>query len=159
MKHTGLLFGSFNPLHNGHIQLALHAQKEAQLDEVWFVVQPENNYKPSFTLMDVETRQNLIEASGLRLYRPKSTDYAHYVPATIKELKDYEVTLILGGDLAESFAQWPDYAEITSLAKVYTLPRFATVSSGLVRDRLEAKQPIDDLVPRVVSDYLQQHLR
>lgn len=156
MKKLGLLFGSFNPLHNGHVMLADAAKQEAGLDEVWFVVQPENSYKPAFSFLDYETRKSLVYQSGMSLYEPQSNNYAHLILDTLKELQGYDLTLILGEDLVESFPQWPDYQEIKSLAQVYESHRIDGISSGLVRDHLKAGKSITDLVPSSVADYLQQ---
>lgn len=156
MKKIGLLFGSFNPLHNGHIMLAEAAKASAQLDEVWFVVQPENSYKPAFKFLDYETRRLLITKSGQKLFEPATTDYAHYVLETLKELQGHNLTLILGEDLTASFPYWEDYHEIIQLAQVYASPRIDDISSGLIRDRLQAGESIADLVPRSVHDYLAQ---
>ena len=137
MKKIGLLFGSFNPLHNGHL-LAEKAQQEAGLDEVWFVVQPENTYKPTFELLDYDTRKQLIGNAGLQLYVPTSTDYKHYILDTLRELADYQLTVILGEDLMASFSQWEDYSAIKQLASIYESPRIDDISSGLIRDGLQA---------------------
>lgn len=157
MKKIGLLFGSFNPLHNGHVMLAEAAKQEAGLDEVWFVVQRQNNYKPAIGLLDYATRLQLIVDSGYKIYEPRSTDYAHLIRDTLKELTDHHPTLLLGEDLAASFAKWDDYDEITSLATVYQSHRIDGISSGLIRDRLAAGNAIDDLVPPTVASYLAQH--
>ena len=157
MKNIGLLFGSFNPLHNGHIMLAEAALQEADLDEIWFVVQRRNDYKPAFDFIDYNTRLQLIVDSGYKVYEPHSTDYAHLVRDTLKELTDHHLTLLLGEDLAASFASWDDYDEIARLATIYQSHRIDDISSGLIRDRLAHNQPIDDLVPPAVANYLAQH--
>lgn len=154
MKKIGLLFGSFNPLHNGHIQLAQAAQQEGGLEDVYFVLQPKNSYKPAFDFIDYEARKKLIVDSGLRLYTPQSTNYQHYILDTLKEFPDMAITLILGEDLAKSFPRWQDYQQIKDLTTIYESRRIDDISSGLVRDRLAAGEPIDDLVPRSVRDYL-----
>ena len=159
MKKIGLLFGSFNPLHNGHIMLAEAAKNDIHLDEVWFVVQGENSYKPVLEFLDYATRKQLITDSGLKLYKPQSTDYAHLVLDTLREVNDYEVTLILGEDLIASFPTWPDYDQIRELATIYESHRIDGISSGLIRDRLADGQSIDDLVPPAVASYLAQQLR
>lgn len=155
MKKIGLLFGSFNPLHNGHVKLAEAAIKNIGLDDVCFVVQPENPYKPRFELLDYDARLHLIKDSGFMSYEPKTTDYNHYILETLKELDSHDLVLILGEDLAESFSRWKDYDQIRELAKIYESHRIDNISSGVVRDRLKASQPIDDLVPHSVSRFLQ----
>ena len=124
----GVLFGSFNPLHNGHVAVAKKAMSDAGLDEVWFVIQPSNNYKPELAFLDYPVRKKLLEESlrdipNMRIFEPQTTDYAHFMPKALKEIKDCEPTLILGADLASSFDSWPDHNEIMALANVYTSPR------------------------------------
>ena len=156
MKKIGLLFGSFNPLHNGHVMLAGAAQKDVDLDEIWFVVQDKNSYKPVFEFLDYSTRKQLISASGFTLYEPQSTDYAHLILDTVQEIKDHELVLILGEDLIKSFPTWSDYDAIRDVATIYESHRIDGISSGQVRDRLDAGQTIDDLVPPAVASYLAQ---
>jgi len=159
MKKIGLLFGSFNPLHNGHVMLAEAAQNDLELDEVWIVVQRDNVYKPVFEFLDYQARKQLITDSGLKLFESESTDYAHLILETIKEIKDHNITLVLGEDLIASFSQWVDYDEIRNRASIYESHRIDGISSGQIRDRLRKKQSIDDLVPPAVAKYLAQHLR
>lgn len=139
--------------------LADAAKQEARLDEVWFVVQPENSYKPAFEFLDYQTRKQLITESGLTLYKPQSSDSAHLILDTLKELQDHEITLILGEDLIASFPHWPDYGQIKQQAHIYESHRIDGISSGQVRDRLTAGEAIDDLVPPAVANYLAQRQR
>ena len=157
MRKIGLLFGSFNPLHNGHLMVAKAAQLERTLDEVWFVVQPENIYKPVFIFLDYETRKRLISESGYQVYESSSTDYAHFILNTLKEIQDVDLTLILGADLTATFPQWEDHDEITELVSIYQSHRIDDISSGQIRDRLEDNKSIDDLVPPAVASYLIRH--
>lgn len=139
--------------------LAEAAQQDMDLDEVWFVVQGENSYKPVFEFLNYKTRKQLITESGLKLYEPQSTDYAHLILDTLRELDDHEITLILGEDLIAGFTAWPDYDQIRDLATIYESHRIDGISSGIVRDRLEDGKSIDDLVPPAVASYLAQHQR
>lgn len=157
MKKIGLLFGSFNPLHNGHIALAKAAKTDAKLDEVWFVVQEQNNYKPNLGFISYPDRKKLIVKSGLKIYEPKSNNHGHLILDTLKEIKGYDITLILGEDLVVSFTEWTDYNEIKQHAKIYKSSRIDGISSGVVRDRLAAGQSIDHLVPPAVASYLAPH--
>lgn len=157
MSTIGLLFGSFNPLHNGHIKLAQMAQAEANLDEVWFVVQPENSYKPTFEFLGYTTRKQLITESGLKIYEPQTTNYPHFILETLQELQEHKLTLVLGEDLATSFADWPDHGQIVNLASIYKSKRHDELSSGTVRDRIRDNQPVEDLVPAAVASYLAAH--
>lgn len=158
MSSIGLLFGSFNPLHNGHVKLADLARVEANLDEVWFIVQPENSYKPSLEFLGYDIRKQLITDSGLIIYEPQTSNYPHFILETLQELQTHNLTLILGEDLVASFPQWPDYEQIKNLARVYESKRHDELSSGTVRDRIKDNKTVDDLVPATVASYLAEHL-
>ena len=71
MKKIGLFFGSFNPVHTGHMVIAQHIQQHFPLDEVWLVVSPQNPFKEKKNLLPERTRWNMVdlaigEAKGLR---------------------------------------------------------------------------------------------
>lgn len=162
MSKLGILFGAFNPLHNGHLDLAKNALQEAGLDSIWFVIQPTNPYKPSVEFFDYATRQFLVAQAlqsypSFKLFQPQTTTYEHFVPATLNEIDASSITLILGQDLAETFTSWTDYHKIVDLADIYISPRLDNISSGNVRQLLADSKPVDQFVPPVVAKYLKQH--
>jgi nicotinate-nucleotide adenylyltransferase len=59
-KKIGLFFGSFNPIHIGHLLLATHMREAAVLDEIWFIVSPQNPFKKSSELADEQHRLEMV---------------------------------------------------------------------------------------------------
>ena len=77
---TGIFGGSFNPIHFGHIRLARHIRKEAALDEVWFMVSPQNPFKVNQTLLDDDKRLQLVKIALRREKGLKACDYEFRLP-------------------------------------------------------------------------------
>jgi nicotinate-nucleotide adenylyltransferase len=118
MKKVGLFFGSFNPIHNGHLIVAQFMLEEAALDEVWFVLSPHNPFKEQNQLWDEQYRLKLATAAisdndsfrlcdlEFRLSRPSYT--AHTLRALLEQYPDYHFSLIMGSDSLESLPRWKD---------------------------------------------------
>ncbi|MGI6242094.1 MAG: nicotinate (nicotinamide) nucleotide adenylyltransferase [Prevotella sp.] len=121
-KRTGIFGGSFNPIHNGHIELARQILREAALDEIWFVVTPLNPFKTTADdLLDDDLRLDLTRKALQGETRLVASDYEFHLPKpsymcnTLKHLAtdypDREFVLIIGADNWLSFDRWaePDY--------------------------------------------------
>ncbi len=164
----GLLFGSFDPIHNGHLDMIEQAQQEAGCDEVWLIVQSFNAYKTSLPFASLPHRAAMVKlaiasiplANLVKLDR--EIQVMHSVTATLKELKRLDnkrqLVLILGRDLVDSFPQWDDYDEILQLSRLFEVERdLDDVSSGKIRHMIAQGQPIDGLVPMSVAEYIFEH--
>jgi len=130
----GLFGGSFNPIHNGHVALGKAMLEAAGLDEVWYMVSPQNPLKAaSSDLAPEDVRLQLVQAAldcepGL-----KASDYEFHLPrpsytwSTLQHLqKDYpdaEFVLIIGGDNWECFDRWAHYEDILRNYEVVVYPR------------------------------------
>ena len=118
----GILGGSFNPIHNGHIALAHHLLEEAQLDEVWLMVSPQNPLKDEELLTDESLRLELATKALVGESRIKVSDFEFSMPRpsytydTLKALSkaypDDTFSLLIGGDNWEHFSQWRDNDKI-----------------------------------------------
>ena len=133
MPHIGLYFGSFNPIHNGHIALAQYVLRECGFNEVWLMVSPNNPLKQSAGLWDENLRYSLAkeavkDITGIRvsnfeftLPRPSYTlDTLHALSAACP---DTEFSLIIGSDNMAIFDQWKDYKSILQDYHVVVYPR------------------------------------
>lgn len=132
----GLYFGSFNPIHNGHLIIAQHVLNNVDLDQIWFVVSPQNPFKPSKTLLNEYDRLNLVQIAIIDNPNFKTSDIEFKLPKpsyTIDSLtylkekypnNDYAV--IVGGDSYQNIHKWKNSELLLSENKVivYARPGF-----------------------------------
>lgn len=133
MKRVGLYFGSFNPIHLGHLIIADSMLQSGMFDEIRFVVSPHNPLKSPDTLAPEEDRAKMCELAigninGLnvsriefQLERPSYT--IHTLDALQKEEPEVKFHIIIGEDSLLQFHQWKDYHRILNEYKVYVFPR------------------------------------
>lgn len=129
----GLFFGSFNPIHVGHLAIANIMAENTDLNKVWFVISPQNPLKPSKGLLHEFDRYDMVraaitdnykfEASDVEFHLPKPS-YTIYTLAALREKHPgKEFVLILGEDNLENFTQWKNYEEIVNQFSLYVYPR------------------------------------
>jgi nicotinate-nucleotide adenylyltransferase len=129
----GLFFGSFNPIHIGHLIIASYMADYAELEEVWFVVSPQNPLKNKKNLLDEYQRLELVQLAIEDDPRFKVLDIEFNMPRpsytinTVLELKqqfpDHHWALIMGADALASLPKWKNYEELQSLCKILAYPR------------------------------------
>jgi nicotinate-nucleotide adenylyltransferase len=122
MKKVGLFFGSFNPIHIGHMIIADYVAIQTELKEVWFVVSPHNPLKKKKSLLDGRQRLALVQRAIENDFRFKVSDIEFqldqpsYTSITLAYLKEkyptVEFTLIMGGDNLASLHKWKNYESI-----------------------------------------------
>lgn len=136
MKKIGLFFGSFNPIHVGHLIIANHLVQESDLDQVWFVVSPHNPLKKKSSLLSDHHRLMLVniaiednlnlKASSIEFDLPQP-NYTVYTLQILKEkYPEYEFSLIMGEDNLRSFHRWKNYEYILNNYRVFIYPRVKT---------------------------------
>lgn len=168
IAHLGLLFGSFDPIHNGHLEVIRQGLQSAGCDEVWLIVQAANAYKsvaPNAPYRDrlimarlaTEQLENVLVAELGPTIMP-----ARAIVDTLKFLKaqsnDRQLTLLMGQDLSANLPTWDDYDEILALASVFEVNRARDdVASGQVKAAIQAGRPIDGPVPSTVAEYIFEH--
>ena len=137
MKKIGLFFGSYNPIHVGHLILGNYMADTTELDEVWFVVSPHNPHKKKANLLDDHHRLAMVriavednpklKASDIEFSLPKPS----YTVFTLQNLKekypDKTFTLIMGEDNLRTFHKWKNYEKILENHELYVYPRVMTV--------------------------------
>ncbi len=139
---VGLYFGSFNPIHNGHLIIAQSVLELAQLTEVWFVVSPQNPLKKSKTLIHEFDRFDMVRLAIEDNYRFKVSDIEFNMPRpsytidTLTYLKDkyqsYEFKLIIGGDNLAIFPKWKNSIKIIEEFGLIVYPRPGTTQDKLI---------------------------
>jgi nicotinate-nucleotide adenylyltransferase len=186
MAHIALYFGSFNPIHTGHLIIAESILLQKEIDKVWFVVSPQNPFKKSQGLLNETSRFFLTQlavennehfgASNIEFSLPKPS----YTIDTLTYLKEKHPThtfsLLMGGDNLEHFEKWKNYETIIENYKIYVYKRpdasnqnllnhpniiildvpMIEISSTLIRSRIQKKESIRYLVPDVVREEIEK---
>lgn len=133
MKKVGLFFGTFNPIHIGHLIIGNYIAQYTELKEVWFVVSPHNPLKEKTSLLQDHHRLRMVDlaieksdklkSSAIEFSLPKPS----YTTLTLQALKekhpDYEFSLIMGEDNMRTFHKWKNYEYILSNYNIYVYPR------------------------------------
>lgn len=132
-ESIGIFGGSFNPIHIGHLALANYLCEYGDLDEVWFMVSPQNPFKRDSKLWDDELRLELAHLAVEGYPKFKVCDIEFHLPRpsytinTLNTLKeqypDKDFTLIIGADNWSMFPRWRSADEIISQYKVLIYPR------------------------------------
>jgi len=138
----GLFFGSFNPIHIGHLIIASIIADSDEVDQVWFVVSPQNPFKKSSkSLIHEFDRYDMVEAASMDSYNLKVTDVEFNLPKpsyTIDTLAylsdkhpDDHFKLIIGEDNLENFPKWKNHQQILSQYGLLVYPRPRAANSQL----------------------------
>ena len=119
MKKVGLFFGTFNPIHNGHLKVANYFVEKAELEEVWLVVSPQSPFKRIESLTENTQRLAMVNLALKDFPKLKVCDdeinlsKPSYTINTLVHLKnkfpDYDFVLILGQDILGYFHEWKNY--------------------------------------------------
>ena len=134
---VGLYFGTFNPIHVGHLIIANYMADYTDLDEVWLVVSPQNPLKDKKTLLADYHRLALVQIAieGNKKLRASDIEFKlskpSYTTTTLAYLKekypDNEFSLIMGEDNLRTFHKWKNHEDILGKHKLYVYPRALTV--------------------------------
>ncbi len=137
---TGLLFGSFNPVHTGHLIIATFMVDFVGLDEVWFIVSPQNPLKERDSLVNETHRYEMVKKALEKYPQLKESDIEFDMPRpsytidTLKKLEnDYperEFAVIIGTDNIDNIDRWKDYKEVVSY-RFYIYPRLGSKNEKL----------------------------
>lgn len=131
----GLYFGTFNPVHIGHMIIANHMVENTDLDEVWMVVTPHNPHKKKKTLLDDHQRYEMV-FRAVETYdkiKPSNIEFGldqpNYTVNTLMHIQEkypnHEFCLIMGEDNLWTFHKWKNHEFILEHHELYVYPRFA----------------------------------
>jgi len=137
----GLYFGTFNPIHVGHLIIANHMAEYSGLDQIWMVVTPHNPLKKKDTLLDDYQRLHLVRLATEDFPKIKPSDFEFKLPQpnytvnTLAHLKDKfpqnEFSLIMGEDNLKTFNKWKNYDVILENHNIYVYPRISAEIENL----------------------------
>lgn len=180
----GLFFGSFNPIHVGHLIIANLMVESSDLKKVWFVVSPQNPLKPAKGLLHEFDRYDMVRAAAFDNYKLEVSDVEFHLPRpsytihTLVHLQekhpDKEFKVIMGEDNLANFTRWKNYRQILDHYGLYVYPRPGTqpselrshpnvtvveaplldISATFIRDRIRKGQSVRYLVPDAVEEMI-----
>ncbi len=137
MKKVGLFFGSFNPIHIGHLILANYILENSDMNEVWFVVSPQNPFKDKKTLLNDHNRLDMVElalknyphikASNVEFSLPKPSYTTDTLAYLNEKYPKYSFSLIMGEDNLRSLHKWKNSEHLIKNYHIIVYPR---VSEG-----------------------------
>lgn len=182
---VGLFFGSFNPIHIGHLIIANTFVEDTELDQVWFVVSPQNPFKKRSALLHEFDRYDMVSLAVEDNDKLSATDVEFHMPRpsytadTLAYLSDrypqHQFRLIIGEDNLPSFPKWKNYQAILEYYGLFVYPRpggepsdlrehpnvrfveapLLDISATLIRRRIREYKSIRYLVPAKVEEHIQ----
>jgi len=135
MAKVGLYFGSFNPIHIGHIIIANHMVEHSDLDEIWMVVTPHNPHKNKTSLLANHHRLALVEialegyekinSSSIEFNLPQPSYTVNTLAHLDEKYPNKDFCLIMGEDNLKSLHRWRNYEVILENYHIYVYPRMS----------------------------------
>ncbi len=183
-KKIGLYFGSFNPIHSGHLIIASYLSEYSDLKEIWFVVSPQNPLKEKTSLLADYHRLALLNVAIENDPRFKPCDIEFKLPQpsytinTLTYLQEKypqkEFSLIMGADNLESISKWKNHEQIFEYYDIYVYPRpgsdggnfinhpkvhlvnapLIEISSSFIRTAIKEKKDMSYFMPEKVCQYI-----
>ena len=184
MKRTALFFGSFNPIHVGHLIIANTILQQEDINEVWLVVSPQNPLKERASLLPDHHRLQMVQRAIDDNYRLKVCDIEMHLPipsytvvtlaALQEKYPDREFCLVMGSDNLDSFHRWRNYQYLLDNYRLLVYPRPGTehcklsshpsvtmvdvpmmdISSSYIRQQIAAHKDVRYLLTEPVYKYL-----
>ena len=185
-KKIGLFFGSFNPIHIGHLIIANYFAEYTDLDEVWFVISPQNPFKEKKTLLDDHHRLALVRiaieddrrfwASDMEFKMPQPSYTIDTLTYLEEKYPDKSFVLLAGSDQLPNFHKWKNPDRILELYEMYVYARpgykgskydnhgkvkiFRTplmeISSTFIRQSIREKKDMRYMLPLKVYEYIRE---
>ena len=165
----GLYFGTFNPIHVGHLIIANHMAEHAELDQVWMVVTPHNPLKKKNTLLDDSHRLQMVYLATEDFSKIKPSDIEfklsqpNYTINTLVHLQEkypnYEFSLIMGEDNLKSLHKWKNYEAILAHHDIYVYPRISSEEENLTFQNHPKIHMIDAPVVEISSTFIRNNIK
>jgi nicotinate-nucleotide adenylyltransferase len=176
----GLYFGSFNPIHIGHLIIANHVLNATSLDKIWFVISPQNPFKQATSLLNEYDRLHLVQqsvaedprlkASDIEFSLPKPSYTVHTLAYLKEKYPEYQFSILMGSDSFQNFPKWKN-AEVIAAnypVLIYKRPGFPVentldariqvmdaplleISATHIRELVQSGKSIRYLVPQAVE--------
>ena len=164
---TGIFSGSFNPIHIGHLALANWICEFSGIDELWFLVSPQNPLKKESDLMDEKRRLQLVELAIEGYAKFKASDFEFLLPRpsyTINTLRsltekfpDRTFQLIMGADSWNSIAKWKDAQSLIADFPILVYPRKG--SDIVISDNYPNIKKVEAPLIEISSTFIRQSFK
>ena len=165
----GLYFGTFNPIHIGHLIIANHMAEHSDLQQIWMVVTPHNPLKQKNTLLDDRQRLHMVRLATEDFPKIKPSDIEFKLPQpnytvnTLAHLKDkfpqHEFSLIMGEDNLKSLHKWKNYEAILAHHEIYVYPRLSSEAENLMFKDHPKIHMIDAPVVEISSTFIRDNIK
>ena len=182
----GLFFGTFNPVHNGHLVIAGYMAEFTDLQQVWMVISPHNPLKAAGSLLQDYHRYHLVElgisdykkikASKAEFKLPKPSYTIHTLAYLTEKYPQHEFVLIMGSDNLESLHKWKNYEIILENHELYIYPRpgseggqfknhqhvkmidapLMEISASFIRQSIKAGKDVRYMLPQAVFEFIDE---
>jgi len=182
--NIGLYFGSFNPIHLGHLIIANHVLNETPINKIWFIVSPQNPFKESKTLLNEFDRlhlvrlatqdDNRIKCSDIEFNLPKPSYTSNTLVFLSEKYPENKFSLIMGSDSYQNLDKWKNYETIINNYPVYVYNRegheikktfdkepvilnapIIQISASQIREHIRSAKSIRYLVPEIVREEIE----
>jgi nicotinate-nucleotide adenylyltransferase len=182
--NIGLYFGSFNPLHIGHLIIANHVLNETPINKIWFIVSPQNPFKESKTLLNEFDRlhlvrlatqdDNRIKCSDIEFNLPKPSYTSNTLTFLSEKYPEHQFSLIMGSDSYQNLDKWKNYETIINNYSIYVYKRegyeikktfdkeavvlnapIIQISASQIREHIRSAKSIRYLVPEIVREEIE----
>ena len=182
--NIGLYFGSFNPIHIGHLIIANHVLNETPINKIWFIVSPQNPFKESKTLLNEFDRlhlvrlatqdDNRIKCSDIEFNLPKPSYTSNTLAFLSEKYPEHQFSIIMGSDSYQNLDKWKNYETIINNYPVYVYKRegheikktfdkeavilnapIIQISASQIREHIRSAKSIRYLVPEIVREEIE----
>lgn len=187
MKRVGIYSGSFNPIHHGHVMLANYLVEFSDLDELWFVVSPQNPLKKKKDLLDDNERLKMVQlavgddprffVSDVEMHLPTPSYTINTLTSLSNQYPDCQFVFICGMDSLQNLKNWREYQKILDNYELLVFPRegydggelvnypsvnilktpILEISSTFVRQCTKEGRDVRHFVPEKVFRYMKEH--
>lgn len=168
--NVGLFFGSFNPIHVGHLIIANHLVEHSDMDQLWFVVTPHNPFKNKSSLLDNHHRLSMVniavedypnlKSSNIEFDLPQPNYTGNTLAHIGEKFPQHTFSIIMGEDNLRSFHKWKNHKYILENHSIYVYPRKVEVkekdSSIQHRNINRIDAPIIEISSTLIRDSINQ---
>ena len=165
---VGLYFGTFNPIHIGHLIIANHIAENSELDQVWMVVTPHNPLKKKSGLLDDYQRLEMVHLATTDYPKIKPSDIEfklsqpNYTINTLAHLREkfpsHQFVLIMGEDNLNSFHKWKNFEVILDQYEILVYPRIAEKNENSFAGHAKIKM-ISAPIVEISSTFIRENIQ